>query len=220
MSTTDTPEPTNVNQISPSGTKRAFFSRAGKACEIRTARTSPATKSSGHSTVTTTNPMCSCQNDQTQWCGNNHTDSYNALRQRMAEELSMAGLAPRSQQTYLAAVDRLAIRSRKPVEDLSENEVTRYLLNLRDNGAAQGTFKTNWFGLNFLYEHVLGRGWALFTKKRFASQSGVAFPESSLMSRCKGSWTPYKAPFIRPSFPLCIRVGYESARQSISLYRR
>ncbi|MBF0116473.1 MAG: phage integrase N-terminal SAM-like domain-containing protein [Magnetococcales bacterium] len=132
----------------------------------------------------------------------------------------MAGLAPRSQQTYLAAVDRLATRSRKPVEDLSESEVSRYMLNLRDSGAAQGTFKTNWFGLNFLYEHVLGRGWALFTKKRFASQRKSAYPGFLRMIRCRTFWALFKVRSIKPCLPLCIHVGCGSARQSILLSRQ
>ena len=39
-------------------------------------------------------------------------------------------------------------------------------MKIRDDGAALGTFKTAWFGIQFLYEHVLGRNWSLFVKKR------------------------------------------------------
>ncbi|MBF0463251.1 MAG: phage integrase N-terminal SAM-like domain-containing protein [Magnetococcales bacterium] len=105
----------------------------------------------------------------------------------MADELSMAGLAPRSQQTYLNMVDRLAARSWKSVEEISEEEIRQYILILRDNGAAQGTFKTNWFGLQFLYEHVLGRQWALFSKKRSVNPGKSAFHVSVPTSRCNAS---------------------------------
>ncbi len=143
----------------------------------------------------------------------------NQLRQRMAEELSMFGLAPRSQLTYLAAVDRLASRSWKSVEQLSEDEIRRYILNLRDNGAAQGTFKTNWFGLQFLYEHVLGRGWALFTKKRSGSQSKSAFLMSFLTRRCNGFCTLLKAQFTVRCLPLCTPAACASARPKNSPFR-
>ncbi len=138
----------------------------------------------------------------------------NQLRQRMAEELSMFGLAPRSQLTYLAAVDRLASRSWKSVEQLSEDEIRRYILNLRDNGAAQGTFKTNWFGLQFLYEHVLGRGWDLFTKKRSGNQSKSAFLMFFLTKRCNSFCTPLKAQFTARCLPSCTPVGCVSVRLS------
>ncbi|MBF0420528.1 MAG: phage integrase N-terminal SAM-like domain-containing protein [Magnetococcales bacterium] len=73
--------------------------------------------------------------------------SVNELRQRMIDELTLTGMAPRSQQTYLNAVDRLAARSWKSIEDMTERDVQGYLLNLRNNGAARGTFKTAWFGV-------------------------------------------------------------------------
>ena len=92
--------------------------------------------------------------------------SVNELRQRMIDELTLAGMAPRSQQTYLNAVDRLAARSWQSIEDMTEKDVQTYLLGLRNNGAARGTFKTAWFGVQFLFHHVLGRNWDLFTKKR------------------------------------------------------
>ncbi|MBF0146281.1 MAG: hypothetical protein HQL85_08860 [Magnetococcales bacterium] len=41
--------------------------------------------------------------------------SVNELRQRMIDELTLTGMAPRSQQTYLNAVDRLAARSWKSI---------------------------------------------------------------------------------------------------------
>jgi hypothetical protein len=53
---------------------------------------------------------------------------------------------------------------------LSEEEVRSYLLDLRDRGAARGTFKANHFGIQFLYRHTLNCDWALFAKKRFVNQ--------------------------------------------------
>ncbi|NGZ29367.1 MAG: hypothetical protein G8345_21085 [Magnetococcales bacterium] len=90
----------------------------------------------------------------------------NTLRQRMDHEMNVAGLAASSRQTYLNAVDRLAARSWRSLEELTEKEIQEYLLHIRDDGAARGTFKTTWFGIQFLYHHVLGRDWSLFTKKR------------------------------------------------------
>jgi hypothetical protein len=129
----------------------------------------------------------------------------------MAEELSMFGLAPRSQLTYLAAVDRLASRSWKSVEQLSEDEIRRYILNLRDNGAAQGTFKTNWFGLQFLYEHVLGREWDLFQKDPATKQ--IRLP-NAFCEEVRGFCTPLKAQFTARCLPSCTPVGCVSVRLS------
>ncbi|MBF0294225.1 MAG: phage integrase N-terminal SAM-like domain-containing protein [Magnetococcales bacterium] len=51
----------------------------------------------------------------------------NTLRQRMINDLSRTGLSARSQQVYLHVVDRLAARSWRSLEDLSEQEVQDYL---------------------------------------------------------------------------------------------
>lgn len=104
----------------------------------------------------------------------------NPLRQRMIEDLVSAALSEKSRETYLHAVDRLAARTWKAVEELSEKEVRAYLLDLRDNGAAKGTFKTNWHGIKFLFHHTLGRDWGLFGKKRSDSPDRNVSPASSL----------------------------------------
>lgn len=108
----------------------------------------------------------------------------NTLRQRMINDLHRAGLSPRSQKIYLNVVDKLASRSWRSLEDLSEQEVHDYLLAIRDDGAARGTFKTSWFGIRFFYYHVLDRDWSLFGKKRFANPARSACLMSSPMNRC------------------------------------
>ena len=177
MNETNTPGPTNTNKARPTGT-RAYF--VGASTTSPTSTTGSRSASASAVTPTSTN--------NTRPVGTRSIPHpNNALRQRMADELSMAGLAPRSQQTYLNMVDRLAARSWKSVEEISEEEIRQYILILRDNGAAQGTFKTNWFGLQFLYEHVLGRQWALFSKKRSVNPGKSAFHVSVLTSRCNAS---------------------------------
>jgi len=98
------------------------------------------------------------------------------LRQRMIDDMDLAGLSVRSRETYLHAVDRLVTQTWKGIEALTEDEVRAYFLNLRDKGAAKGTFKTNWHGVKFLYEQTLGRDWPLFGKKRSDSPDKSGFP--------------------------------------------
>ena len=98
------------------------------------------------------------------------------LRRRMIGDMTLAGLAAGTQQAYVAAVRGLAARYRRSPDRLTEEEVRAYLLDLRDRGAARGTFKTAWFGIKFLYCRTLGSDWALFGKKRSASPSRSGFP--------------------------------------------
>src|SRR6266478_5095619 len=64
------------------------------------------------------------------------------LRTRMIEDMKLAGLADKTQEVYQQAVRGLAKHYRRPPDQLSEAEVRRYLLDVREQGAARGTFKT------------------------------------------------------------------------------
>jgi site-specific recombinase XerD len=87
------------------------------------------------------------------------------LRERMIEDMILAGLALGTRQAYTQAVRRLAARYRRSPDQLSEEEVRSYLLELRQQGAARGTFKIGLYGLRFLYQHTLHRDWDLFREK-------------------------------------------------------
>lgn len=111
----------------------------------------------------------------------------NPLRKRMIDDLDMAGLSARSCETYLHAVDRLAAKSWRAVESLSEEEIRSYFLDLRNNGAAKGTFKTNWHGVKFLFHQTLGHDWPLFGKKRSGNHVRNDSPRSSATKKYTGS---------------------------------
>ena len=91
------------------------------------------------------------------------------LRERMIADMTLAGLAAGTQSAYVQAVRGLAAHYRRSPDQLSEDDVRRYLLNLRERGVARGTFKTAHFGIRFLYCRTLERDWPLFGKKRFVS---------------------------------------------------
>jgi hypothetical protein len=60
------------------------------------------------------------------------------LRARMIEDMKLAGLAERTQEVYLQAVRGLAKRYDRSPDQLTEEEVRRYLLGVREQGAARG----------------------------------------------------------------------------------
>ena len=93
------------------------------------------------------------------------------LRKRMIEDMVLAGLQPRTRETYVKAVYGLAAFHRRSPAELSEEEVRTYLLDLKGRGVARGTFKTSHYGLRFLYCQTLGSDWPLFVKKRSANPS-------------------------------------------------
>jgi Phage integrase, N-terminal SAM-like domain len=93
------------------------------------------------------------------------------LRCRMIEDMTLAGLTPRSRDIYVKSVRRLAAHYGRAPDQLSEAEVRSYLIKLRDRGVARGTFKVAHYAVQFLYQNTLGYDWPLFSKKRFVCRS-------------------------------------------------
>jgi Phage integrase, N-terminal SAM-like domain len=110
------------------------------------------------------------------------------LRLQMIEDMRSAGLAPGTQAVYVDAVRRLAAHYRRSPAQLTEEDVRRYLLGLRERGLALGTFKTNHGGIQFLYRRSLDRDWALFEKKEFARPSSGGFRRCSRTIRSALCW--------------------------------
>lgn len=108
------------------------------------------------------------------------------MRARMIEDMKLAGLASRTQEVYLQAVRGLAKHCMRPPEQLTEEEVRRYLLDIRER-AARGSFKTIHYGIQFFYRTTLGQDWTLF-KKRSGFRSRSGFPRPCPMPRRFASW--------------------------------
>ena len=54
------------------------------------------------------------------------------LRQRMIEDMQLRGLAARTQEAYVAAVERLVKYYRRSPDQIGEKEVRQYLLYLQN----------------------------------------------------------------------------------------
>ena len=101
------------------------------------------------------------------------------LRMRMIEDMTLAGLSPGAQAAYIDAVRKSAAYYRRSPDQLSEEEVRAYILNLRERGAARGTFKANYYGIRYLYRYTVSRDWTLFTKKRSVCRDRSGCPARS-----------------------------------------
>lgn len=121
------------------------------------------------------------------------------LRLRMIEDMRLAGLSAGTQANYIQAVRKLAAHYRRSPDQVSEAEVRSYLLRLRDAGAARGTFKTNHYGIQFLYRQTLDLDWPLFCKKRFASPSRSVCPTRWPTSRSARCWASSGTPSTAPA---------------------
>ena len=103
------------------------------------------------------------------------------LRNRMIRDMQLAGLVEGTQDGYLRAVRQLTAYYMIPPDRLSERNVEKYILYVRDElGVARGTFVPLFFGLKFFYLQTLGYDWPLFTKKKSASQPESDCPTSAV----------------------------------------
>ena len=103
------------------------------------------------------------------------------LRNRLIRDMQLAGLVEGTQHQYLRAVGQLAAYYMVSPDQLSERNVEKYILYVRDElGVAKGTFVPIFFGLKFFYVQTLGYDWPLFTKKKSASQAGSGCPTSAV----------------------------------------
>lgn len=92
------------------------------------------------------------------------------LRDRMIQDLKLAGLKPGTAEVYLRAVRQLTAYYMVAPDRLTERQVQDYILYVRDDlGVAKGTFEPMLAGLKFLYVNTLGYEWPLLTKKKSAS---------------------------------------------------
>ena len=99
------------------------------------------------------------------------------LRDRMIQDMKLAGLVEGTRREYLRAVRQLAAYYMVPPDRLSERQVQQYILYVRDDlGVAKGTFAPMLAGLKFFYLNTVDYDWALLTKKKFASHAKSGCP--------------------------------------------
>jgi integrase/recombinase XerD len=85
------------------------------------------------------------------------------LRQRMHQDLQLAGLAEGTQKAYLRAVSQFAAHFHKPPDQITEHELREYLVYLKDQRAySPSSLKIAASGLIFFYTHTVPRDWLTF----------------------------------------------------------
>lgn len=82
-----------------------------------------------------------------------------ALRDAMQREMSLRGFAPRTQETYLAWMRRLAKHFGIPPDQLSEIQVREYLAGLGQRGLSSSTINQAIGAMRFFYHNVLRQQW-------------------------------------------------------------
>ncbi len=90
-----------------------------------------------------------------------------ALRQRMLQDLQLAGLSEHTQEAYLRAVRQLADHFHTPPDRLGEHQVRDYFLHLKnDRKFASGSLVVAYSGIKFFYSHTTPRDWPTLQRLR------------------------------------------------------
>lgn len=125
------------------------------------------------------------------------------LRQRMTEAMQLRGLSPRTQESYLSAVQQLAIHYRKSPDLLTEEELRQYFLYLcNEKHLAPNTTNVVLHALRFLFLYTLQRPFPLgdlVRPPKVRKLPVVLTPEEV--------W-PLLAQIRRPAYRVCLSVIY------------
>jgi hypothetical protein len=106
------------------------------------------------------------------------------LRTRMIEDMKLAGLAAKTREVYLQAIRTLVKHyDNRPPELLTEEEIRRYLIEVRERNA-RGSFKTCHYGIQFFYRNTLGKDWALFKKRSGFRSKSACLRRSPMPKYC------------------------------------
>jgi integrase/recombinase XerD len=90
-----------------------------------------------------------------------------ALRQRMLQDLQLAGLSERTQEAYLRAVRQLADHFHIAPDRLCEQQVREYFLHLKnDRKFASASLGIAYSGIKFFFSHTVTRDWPTLERLR------------------------------------------------------
>jgi integrase/recombinase XerD len=85
------------------------------------------------------------------------------LRQRMTDDLKLAGYSERTQEAYVATVRRLSEHYSRSPDRINEEELRRYFLYLMDERKlSRASITIALCGIKFFYEKTLHQQWSVF----------------------------------------------------------
>ena len=94
------------------------------------------------------------------------------LRQRLTEDLELAGYSERTQEVYVRSVRQLAEHYGRSPDLLTEDEVRSYFVHIRDvKRSARSSITIALCGIKFFFEKTLQREWCVFEIARPPRQS-------------------------------------------------
>lgn len=92
------------------------------------------------------------------------------LYDRMSDDLDLAGLSQRTREGYLRAVRQLADFCRRPPEKITENQLRKFFLHLKnEKHFASGSLRVAYSGIKFFYTRTCRREWQTLAQMKIAN---------------------------------------------------
>jgi len=102
---------------------------------------------------------------------------FGKLYDRMAEDLHLAGMSERTHAGYLRAVRQLADYCETPPAKISEDQLRRYFLHLKNERKfAYGSLRVAFSGIKFFYTRTCKRNWDCGCRKGSTCKSAMSTP--------------------------------------------
>jgi Phage integrase, N-terminal SAM-like domain len=127
-----------------------------------------------------------------------HGMRSSVIRQQVITDMKMAGLAARTQEDYLAIIDRFFGKVWVAPEQVTEKMVMDYLTAKIRLGVTPGTLRPMRHALQFFFQNTLRRDWDLF-KKGSPPPNSNACLEPSAMRSAVSCWPTSANPSIAPA---------------------
>ena len=131
------------------------------------------------------------------------------LRQRMHQDLQLAGLAEGTQKMYLRAVRQLATHVNKPPGRITESEVRDYLLYLKNERKySPSSLKIAASGIVFFYNYTVPRDWVLFKNLHIPRHQSLpdVLSVAEVRRLIDGVRTPHNKTFFWTVYSLGLRL--------------
>ena len=154
-----------------------------------------------------------------------------ALRQRMVQDLQLAGLSERTQEAYLRAVRQLAEHFHTPPDRLSEQQLRDYFLHLKnDRRFASASLGIAYSGIKFFYSHTTPRDWPTLRRLRVRREKKLpdVLSVAEVRQLIAAVRTPHNRTFFWTVYSLGLRLGeglhlqvrdIDSARMMVHVHR-
>jgi integrase/recombinase XerD len=128
------------------------------------------------------------------------------LRQRMTQDLQLAGLSERTQDAYLRAVRQLAEHFRTPPDRLTEPQLREYFLHLKnDRHFAPASLGIAYAGIKSFYSHTVPRHWPTLERLRVPGEARL--PDVLSVEEVRRLLAAVRAPHNRTYFQAVYSLG-------------